>query len=279
MEKAHAGDVHIQNFLKKKMMLKHRELMKLRAAGEGGAAAKVEPGCASPALLEEQPAESEEGHKRKKKSTKLKKQQQQEQEISGESGWDASQRNKKKQKHNGSADKPSCVACVKVNQHSVDDSWSDADYVYVQKPAKKKRKLQLPEEDEVPALETPGKKDSKGLKKKKKKDKKKKKRCRSSQDAEEDTSEAGNRLLVSIPERKRQRRSTEKGGVAVPQLWHEDGDCDDASVLSEGSADVPLKPAKPAKAADPSQKASVQPTKPKSCTSVTKEKPPEYDGR
>ncbi|XP_054249353.1 transcription termination factor 1 [Indicator indicator] len=279
--KASAGDFQVQNSLKKKKKRRKHKLMKVHETDEGETVEKAERGCASPLLFEDQTAGSDEGPKKKKKSKKPKQQQQQslldnscggwDEEIGNKTGRDASQKRKKKQKHDDGAEEQSDVTCVKLNHHNVENCQEvDADYVYVQQPVKKKRKRKLPEEDEVceePASEAHDEKDSERLKKKRKK-----KRCRSTQAAQGDKDVAGAQSLVSPPEQNRQRESTEKGGVAVPQRCHEAGDCDAASEMSERSADVSSKFSKPAEAAAPRpQKAAVRAKVPKSSAFIMQE--------
>ncbi|XP_068012047.1 transcription termination factor 1 isoform X2 [Melanerpes formicivorus] len=282
--KASAGDSPAQESPKKKKKKKkqrreHKELTKIRGTGEGGTAGKAEPDQDSLLLFEDQAAQSDEGHKKKKKSTNPNKQQQSlldnslvrwEQEIRDKTGGDASQKRKKMKKHNKGTGEQSYISCVKVNQHNVDSCQEvDADYVYVQQPIKKKRKRKPPEEDEVcevPASKAHDKTDSGRLEKKRKKES-----CGSSQAARGDTGAAGAWALLSTPEQSRQRESTEKGGVAVPQRWHEAGDCSAASVTSRGSAGVPSKFSKPAEAAARPQKAAVQASTPKSRAFIMEE--------
>ncbi|XP_009894570.2 transcription termination factor 1 [Dryobates pubescens] len=282
--KASAGDSPVQESLKKKKKKKkqkreHKELTNIHGTDEGGTAGKAEPDHASLLLFEDQAAQSDEGHKKKKKSTSPKKQQQSlldnswvgwEQEIRDKTGGDASQKRKKMQKHNKGTGDESYITCVKVNQHNIDSCQEvDADYVYVQQPIKKKRKRKPPEEDEVcevPAWKAHDKNDSGRLEKKRKKES-----CGSTQAAQGDTGAAGAQALLSPPEQSRQRESTGKGGVAVPQRWHEAGDCSAASVTSGGSAGVSSKFSKPAEAAARPQKAAVQASTPKSRAFIMEE--------
>nr|XP_009912585.1 PREDICTED: transcription termination factor 1 isoform X2 [Haliaeetus albicilla] len=291
-EEARADDFQVQDFFKKKKKKKKKrndeEYNKKHENGEGESTENAELSCPSPLLFEDQAAQSDEGCKKKKK-TKNKGEQQQsllnnscvglEHEINNETGVDASQKKKKKKKrkYNDSTDEQSDVTCVTINQHSTDGCEDmDADYVYLKQAVKKKRKEKLPEEDEVcdlPASETHDNNDHQKPKKKKKK-----KRGSSTQDMQEDTDVTVYPSLMSSPEQKRQGEDTvlplptEEGGVAMPQQWHEDGDCDASPALSDDSMPVPANFSKLTKAADRSpQKTPVHARKAKKSSAFVRE--------
>ncbi|PKU38509.1 transcription termination factor 1 [Limosa lapponica baueri] len=271
-EKASADDFQVQNFLKKKKKRKRKEYNKKHENDEEESIENAEPSRASPLLFEHQAAQNGEGCKKKKKKKHKEKMEQSlldnscvgpECEISNETGADASQKKKKKKKrkYNDSTDDHSDVTCVVLNHHNTDSCQQvDVDYVYLKQPAKKKRKEKLPEGDEVcelPTSETGDKNDNKKSKKKKKK----KKRSSSTQDMQDDTDVTADQSLLTSAEQNRQGEdtalATEEGGVATPQPWHEDGDCNDASVMSEDSLDVPANFSKQTKADDRPQKTPV----------------------
>ncbi|XP_010569180.1 PREDICTED: transcription termination factor 1 isoform X2 [Haliaeetus leucocephalus] len=291
-EEARADDFQVQDFFKKKKKKKKKrndeEYNKKHENGEGESTENAELSCPSPLLFEDQAAQSDEGCKKKKK-TKNKGEQQQsllnnscvglEHEINNETGVDASQKKKKKKKrkYNDSTDEQSDVTCVTINQHSTDGCEDmDADYVYLKQAVKKKRKEKLPEEDEVcdlPASETHDNNDHQKPKKKKKK-----KRGSSTQDMQEDTDVTVYPSLMSSPEQKRQGEDTvlplptEEGGVAMPQQWHEDGDCDASPALSDDSMPVPANFSKLTKAADRSpQKTPLHARKAKKSSAFVRE--------
>ncbi|XP_040975772.1 transcription termination factor 1 isoform X2 [Aquila chrysaetos chrysaetos] len=293
-EEARADDFQVQDFLKKKKKKKKKkrndeEYNKKHENGEGESTENAELSRASPLLFEDQAAQSGEGCKKKKKPKNKGEQQQSlldnscvglEHEISNETGVDASQKKKKKKKrkYNDSTDEQSDVTCVTVNQHSTDSCEEMyADYVYLKQAVKKKRKQKLPEGDEVcdlPASETHDNNDHQEPKKKKKK----KKRGSSTQDMQEDTDVTVDQSLLSSPEQKRQREDTvlplptEEGGVAMPQQWHEDGDCDASPAMSEDSMPVPANFSKLTKAADRSpQKTPVHARKVKKSSAFVRE--------
>ncbi|XP_009581340.1 PREDICTED: transcription termination factor 1 [Fulmarus glacialis] len=265
-EKASADDFQVRDFLKKKKKKrKHKEYNEKHENDES--IQNAEPSRASPLLSEDQAAKSGEGCKKQKNPTQNKGEKQQssldnscvglEHEISNETGVDASQKKKKKKKrkYNDSTDEQSDVTCVTVNQHSTGSCQEiNADYVYLKQSVKKKRKDKLPEEDEAAELltsETRDKNDNKRSKKKRKK-----KRGSSTQDMQEDTDGTVGQSLLSSPEQNRQGEDTdlplptEEGGVATPQQWDEDGDCDASPAMSEDSMDVRANFSKPTKASD-----------------------------
>ncbi|XP_009475248.1 PREDICTED: transcription termination factor 1 [Nipponia nippon] len=266
-EKASADDFQVRDFLKKKKR-KHKEYNKKHENDEKESTQNAELSPASPLLFEDRAARSGEGCKKKKKpKTNGEKQQSSvdnscvglEHEISNETGADTSQKKKKKRKrkYNDSTGEQSDVTCVTVNQHGSGSCEEiDADYVYLKQSVKKKRKQKLSEEDEVhelPTSETYDKNDNRRSKKKKKK-----KRGRSTQDMQEDADVTVGQSLLSSPEQNRQEEDTflpspaEEGGVATPQRWHEDGDCDASPAVSEDSMDVPANFSKLNKTADQS---------------------------
>ncbi|XP_074017148.1 transcription termination factor 1 [Numenius arquata] len=270
-EKASADDFQVQDFLKKKKKRKRKEYNKKHENDEGESIENAEPSCASSLLFEDQAAQNGEGCKKKRKKEHKGKMQQSlldnscvgvEREISNETGVDASRKKKKKKKrkYNDSTDDQSDVTCVILNHHNTDScQQTDADYVYLKQPAKKERKEKLPEGDEVcelPTSETGDKNDNKKSKKKKKK-----KRSSSTQDIQDDTDVTVDQSLLTSAEQNRQGEdtvlATEEGGVATPQPWHEDGDCDASSVMSEDSMDVPANFSKQTKTDDQSQKTPV----------------------
>ncbi|KAM6047359.1 transcription termination factor 1 isoform 1-T2 [Theristicus caerulescens] len=268
-EKASADDFQVRDFLKKKKR-KHKEHNKKHENDERESIQNAELSPASPLLFEDRAAQSGEGRKKKKKhKTNGEKQQSSvddscvglEHEISNETGMDTSQKKKKKKKrkrkYDDSTGEQSNVPCVTVNEHGPGGCQEiDADYVYLKQSVKKKRKRKLLEEDEVhelPTSETCDKNDNKRAKKKKKK-----KRGSSTQDMQEDADVTVGQSLLSSPEQNRQEEDTvlplpaEEGGVATPQRWHEDGDCDASPAVSEDSMDVPANFSKLSKAADQS---------------------------
>ncbi|XP_009890611.1 PREDICTED: transcription termination factor 1 [Charadrius vociferus] len=233
-EKASADDFQVEDFLKKKKKRKHKEYNKKHENDERESIQNAEISRASPLLCEDRAAQSGEGRKKKKKKKNKGEKQQPsldnscvglEHEVSNENGVDASQKKKKKkkQKYDGTDDQSDAI-CVTVNQHTTGSCQEiNADYIYLKQSVKKKRKESLPDGDEVrelPTTETRDKND--------KKSKKKKKRGSNTQDTQEDT----------------------EGSVATPQQWHEDGDCDAASAVSEDSMDVPTDFSKTTKADD-----------------------------
>lgn len=284
-EKASADDFQVRDFLKKKKKKrKHKEYNEKHENYES--IQNAELSLASPLLSEDQTAQSGEGCKKQKKKPQNKGEKQQssldnscvglECEISNETGVDASQKKKKKKKrkYNDSTDEQSDVTCVTVNQHSTDSCQEiNADYVYLKQSVKKKRKDKLPEKDEVPELltsETCDKNDTKRSKKKRKK-----KRVSSTQDMQEDTDVTVGQSLLSSPEQNRQDTDLplpiEEGGVATPQQWDEDGDCDASPATSEDSMDVPANFSKPTKASDRSQKTPVRARKAKKSSAFVME--------
>ncbi|XP_035748293.1 transcription termination factor 1 isoform X2 [Egretta garzetta] len=297
-EKASADDFQVQHFLKKKKKRKHKEHSEKHENDEGESIQNAELSRASPLLFEDRAAQSGEGHKKKKKHKNKGEKQQSlldnscvglEHEIGNETGVDDSRKKKKKKKKKkwkyvNSTGEQSDVTYVTVNQYSTESCQEiDADYVYLNQSVKKKRKDKLPEEDEVyevPTSETCDKNDSKKSKKKRKK-----KRRSSTQDMQEDTDVTFGQSLLSSPEQNRQGEDTvlplptEEHGVATPQQWHKDGDCDDASAMSEHSMDVSAHFSKPTKAADQSpQKTPARAKKAKKIsTSVTEESSLESD--
>ncbi|KAM6371929.1 transcription termination factor 1 isoform 1-T2 [Pluvialis apricaria] len=264
-EKTSADDFQVQDFLKKKKKRKHKEHNKKHENDDSMQNAELS--CVSPLLCEDHAAQSGEGCKKKKKKKKKNKGEKEqppldnscvalEQEVSNETGVDASQKKKKKKKRKyDNADDQSDANCVTANQHSTDSCQEiSADYVYLKQSVKKKRKERLPEEDEVCELPTSETHDKTDKKSKKKKKKKKKKRGSSTQDMQEDTDVAVDESQLSCPEQNGQGEDTvlplptEEGSVATPQQWHEDGDCDAASAVSEDSKDVPANVSKTTKA-------------------------------
>ncbi|XP_072739187.1 transcription termination factor 1 [Ciconia boyciana] len=297
--KASADDFQVRDFLKKKKKKKkkrkHKEHDKKCEEDERESIQHAELSRASPLLFEDQAAQSGEGCKKKKKNKNKGEKQQSlldnscvglEHEISNENGVDASPKKekKKKRKHDDSTGEQSHLTCVTVNQHSTDSCQEiDADYIYLKQSVKKKRKHKLPEEDEVhelPTSETCDKNDRKRSAKKRKK-----KRGSSTQGMQEDTDVTVGQSLLSSPEQNRQGEDTvlplptEEGGVATPQQWHGDGDCNASPAMSEDSTDVPANFSKPTKAAYRSpQKTPVRARKPKkSSASVLEESSSESD--
>lgn len=262
-EKASADDFQVQDFLKKKKKRKHKEHNKKHENDERESIQNAELSYASPLLCEDQAAQSGEGcKKKKKKKHKGEKQQPSldnscvglEHEVSNESGVDASQKKKKKkkQKYDGTDDQSDAI-CVTVNQHIAGSCQEiNADYIYLKQSVKKKRKERLPDGDEVRELPTSETHD-KNVKKSKKK---KKKRGSSTQDMQEDTDVTVDQSLLSCPEQNRQGEDTvslsptEDSSVATPQQWHEGGDCNAASAVSEDSMDIPTNFSKTTKADD-----------------------------
>ncbi|XP_074747314.1 transcription termination factor 1 [Strix uralensis] len=288
IEEANADDFQVQNFLKKKRK-KHKQHKKRHENDERGSIQNAELSCASPVLFEEHAAQSDEGCKKKEKTKKKRKKQQYsldnssvglEHEIRNETGEDASQKKKRKQKYSDSTDEQSDVIYVTVNHHSTDCQELNADYVYLKKSVKKKRKEKLPEEDEVCELlpsETCDKNDNKRSKKKRKK------RRGSTQGTQEETDVTLDQSLLSSPEQNRQEEGTvlplptAEGGVATPQQWHEDGDSGAFPARSEDSMEVPANSSKLTKAADRSQKTPVRAKKIKSRAFVMEESSSESD--
>nr|XP_009483884.1 PREDICTED: transcription termination factor 1 [Pelecanus crispus] len=265
-EKARADGFQVQDFLKKKKRRKHKEYNKERENNERESIQNAELSRASPLMFEDRAAQSGEGCKKKKKpKNKGEKQQSSldnscvglEHEVSNETGVDTSQKKKKKKKrkYSDSAGEQSDITCVTVNQRGTDSCQDgDADYIYLKKSVKKKRKARLPEEDEVcelPTSETCDKNDDKRSEKKRKK-----KKGGSTQNLQEDTDAAVGQSLLSSPEQNRQGEDavlplpTEEGGASTPRRWHEDGDCDASSAMSEDSVNVPANFSKATEAAD-----------------------------
>ncbi|XP_075572817.1 transcription termination factor 1 isoform X2 [Pelecanus crispus] len=265
-EKARADGFQVQDFLKKKKKRKHKEYNKERENNERESIQNAELSRASPLMFEDRAAQSGEGCKKKKKpKNKGEKQQSSldnscvglEHEVSNETGVDTSQKKKKKKKrkYSDSAGEQSDITCVTVNQRGTDSCQDgDADYIYLKKSVKKKRKARLPEEDEVcelPTSETCDKNDDKRSEKKRKK-----KKGGSTQNLQEDTDAAVGQSLLSSPEQNRQGEDavlplpTEEGGASTPRRWHEDGDCDASSAMSEDSVNVPANFSKATEAAD-----------------------------
>ncbi|XP_074780098.1 transcription termination factor 1 [Athene noctua] len=280
-EEANADDFQVQNFLKKKR--KNHKQYKERHENDERLS------CASPVLFEEHTAQSDEGCKKKKK-TKNKRAKQQysldnssvglQREIRNETVEYASRKKKRKQKYSDSTDEQSDVTYVTVNHHSTDCQELNADYVYLKKSVKKKRKEKLPEEDEVcelPPPETHDKDDNKRSKKKRKK------RRSSTQDIQEETDVTLDQSLLSSPEQNRPGEDTVRPlptaerGVATPQQWHKHGDCGAAPARRKDSMKVPANSSKLAKAAGKSQKSPVPAGKIKSCAFVMEESSSESD--
>ncbi|XP_026716532.1 transcription termination factor 1 [Athene cunicularia] len=280
-EEANADDFQVQNFLKKKKRKNHKQYKESHENDE-------RLSCASPVLFEEQAAQSDEGCKKKKKTKKKRAEQQYsldnssvglEHEIRNETGEYASQKRKRKQKYSDSTDEQSDVTYVTVNHHSTDCQELNADYVYLKKSVKKKRKEKLPEEDEACELPPPEMHDNNDNKRSKKK---RKKRRSSTQDIQEDTDVILDQSLLSSPEQNRPGEDTVRPlptaerGVATPQQRHEHGDCGAAPARRKDSMKVPAN-SKLSKAADKSQKRPVPGGKIKSCVFVMEESSSESD--
>ncbi|OXB73499.1 UNVERIFIED_CONTAM: hypothetical protein H355_012466 [Colinus virginianus] len=256
-ERANGDDFPVWDYHKKKKKKRKRRRSDVdRENGENEGTWDAELSCASPQLFEDQAAQGGEVSKKKKK----KKNQEEEKkpplnyslaelEVVNEAVMVASQKKKKKrkQKFSESTDVQNDVACVPVNQNSIDSGQeNDADNVYSEKSAKKRKQRKLPEEDgvsELPTSETLSKTVSKTLKKKKR-------RGSSTQGIQEDTDVTLDQSLLSSPDQKKQEEamvspsSTGEGAVAVP--WCRGSAWCASPTVSEDSADVPVDFSKPA---------------------------------
>ncbi|XP_032776196.1 transcription termination factor 1 isoform X2 [Strigops habroptila] len=156
--------------------------------------------------------------------------------------------------------------------------------VYLEPPVKKKkRKEKLPEENEVQELPASEIHDTNGSKRSKKK-KKKKKTYSSALDIQEAADVTIDQSLLSLAEQNRQGEdtelllATEADGVASPQQWHEDGDCDASAARSEDSMDVSANFSELTEAANQSpKKPPVRCTKIKSRAFITDESSSDSD--
>ncbi|XP_005055652.1 PREDICTED: transcription termination factor 1 isoform X2 [Ficedula albicollis] len=264
--KAHADDFQVQDFVKKKKKKrKHSESNNTHEDAE--IVEDPELSHDSPVLFEEAAAAHGREDRKNKKKQKKKDEKQQalmdnyivraEPEISNGAGAAASPRKKSKRKDQESTDELSDVTCVPVNQ---DCQKRAADYVYLKE--KKKKKEKQPEVDEVCEL-PPSEEHSKSHKLKSKK-KKKKRREDSAQEVEEDTEGAAEQG---------------KGHRGWPSPAAEDGGCDAASAITEGSVELPTDFSTPTKAADRAKTTPARAKKAiKSSTFVTEDSSSESDG-